>query len=321
MSDADTPIRPVFLKAIVISLLLICAVQAYLLVQMRNETGIDGLSPALIRECANEIAGRIETNTISDEVLAPRLLDDRDEMDAYVAAFPVEDYEIVPMAGRLVGAKLYLDQNTDVIKDEIRAGNVWESTVIDQIIPHVRPSSTVIDIGAHIGAHTLYMSRMAGPAGRVYAFEPQKKLYRELVHNMQLNGALNVVPLRYAIGDTSGVIEMNMPTEGNEGGTSVGKGGDQAELRTIDSFGFDNVSLIKIDVESMEDPVLRGARQTILRSRPVLLVEIQGGYIPESAPPEVRERIEATTTDIESMGYQLIRIGVYDYMALPITDI
>ncbi|NBR78651.1 MAG: FkbM family methyltransferase, partial [Alphaproteobacteria bacterium] len=53
--------------------------------------------------------------------------------------------------------------------------------------------------------------------------------------------------------------------------------GDQAELRTIDSFGFRNVSLLKIDVESLEDQVLDGARETILESKPVILAEIQGG--------------------------------------------
>ena len=57
----------------------------------------------------------------------------------------------------------------------------------------------------------------------------------------------------------------------------MGEGGDQAELRTIDSFGFRNVSLLKIDVESLEDQVLDGARETILESKPVILAEIQGG--------------------------------------------
>lgn len=238
-------------------------------------------------------------------------------MEEYVEAFPVGDYEVYPMPGNVFTGNLYLDDTVDVIKDELKAGNLWETHVVGMIVKYAQRGTTMLDVGAHIGVHSLIMSKLAGPTGRVYAYEPQKKLYRELVHNMRLNGATNVVPMRYAAGDTQTVIEMNPPTDGNEGGTSVGEGGDQAELRTIDSFGFKNVSLMKLDVEHLEDQVLEGAQQTIAESKPVILVEIQGGYLLDTAPQEVLEKIAATVKRIEDMGYSVLRFGHYDYVGIP----
>ena len=45
--------------------------------------------------------------------------------------------------------------------------------------------------------------------------------------------------------------------------------------RTLDSYGFSNVGFIKIDVEGFEAAVLAGARDTILRERPVMQIELE----------------------------------------------
>ncbi len=298
-------------------LAVVCLYQAFRLSQLSSTVSEGDVSVALLQECVLNAQATVETNQISDEALAPRLLKDTAEMEEYVEAFPVGDYEVYPMPGNVFTGNLYLDDTVDVIKDELKAGNLWETHVVGMIVKYAQRGTTMLDVGAHIGVHSLIMSKLAGPTGRVYAYEPQKKLYRELVHNMRLNGATNVVPMRYAAGDTQTVIEMNPPTDGNEGGTSVGEGGDQAELRTIDSFGFKNVSLMKLDVEHLEDQVLEGARQTIAESKPVILVEIQGGWLLDRAPPEVLEKIAATVKRIEDMGYSVLRFGHYDYVGIP----
>ena len=65
-----------------------------------------------------------------------------------------------------------------------------------------------LDIGAYIGTHAMLMGRLVGPAGRVYAFEPQRKIFLELRHNVRLNGLDGVVkPLRFALGAKAGVVE------------------------------------------------------------------------------------------------------------------
>lgn len=83
-----------------------------------------------------------------------------------------------------------------------------------------------------------------------------------------------------------------------EGGVAVGAGGDRAEMRPLDSFGFGGVSLLKIDMEGLDDEVLAGAQRLIRESRPVILIEILGGrsYLGAPtlghAPPACAEELE-----------------------------
>jgi hypothetical protein len=60
----------------------------------------------------------------------------------------------------------------------------------------------------------------------------------------------------------------------HDGRRRVGKQGETSEARTIDSFGFSDVSLIKIDVEGHEKAVLLGAAQTIRTQHPTIFIEI-----------------------------------------------
>ena len=248
-------------------------------------------------------------------VTTPLVLHDAAELEAYLADFPADQYQVHEAPG--VG-RFYIDDPDERIKKVIVEGRRWEEHIIEVLEKYVRPGSVAIDVGAHIGTHTLTLSRLVGPSGRVYAFEPVMKTYRELRRNLALNGVTNVVPLRYAVGSgPASVIEMNPIHPGEEGGTSVGHGGDRVELRTLDSFGFEQVSLIKIDVEGFELPVLDGAEDTIRRNRPVLIVEIMGGYDYETAPPDARMQIDVTRWRIAGLGYTVQRVKKQDYLALP----
>ena len=248
--------------------------------------------------------------------VAPQVLDDLEETRRYLNAFPLDDYQRydVPDVG-----SFFIDDPADMIKQVIVAGDKWERHSFDLLAEHIVPGSVVIEVGAHIGTHTVRMGQLAAPWGRVYAFEPQRKIYRELHHNLALNGVTNVVALRMAIGSgETRIIEMNPATPGNEGGTGVGAGGDAAELRSLDSFGFERLSLLKIDVETYENEVLDGALDTIRRNRPVMLIEIMGGHDPETASPDVLERIAVTREKIEALGYSVTQVFKHDYIAVPV---
>lgn len=246
---------------------------------------------------------------------SPALLAEENELRSYINAFPITDYTPHEVPG---GGHFFIDDKEDEIKKWVAAGVQWDAHVLELCKSHVEPGTVVIEVGAHIGTHTVPLSRSVGPWGRVYAFEPQRKLYRELYHNLELNGVTNVVPLRYAIGaGEARIIEMDPPRPGNEGGTSIGAGGDRAELRSLDSFGFERVSLIKIDVEGFENAVLDGASETIRRNRPVIVIEIVGGTLYETAAAEVLDRIHGTWKKIEAFGYTVEPVEAHDYIALP----
>ena len=297
----------------------------------------------------------------SPPCLAPLLLQDADETERYVEDFPVADYErhVVPrppwqcpLRGWVhclsnwwrtphIGRFWIEPPPRDPIKETLANGLVWEPHVVRNLQEHVVPGSVALDVGAYIGTHALLMGRLAGPEGRVYAFEPQRKVYRELRHNIRLNGISNVTALRYAVGAQTLIVEMNPPMEIGvveakgraevgkalgEGGVAVGAGGDRAELRPLDSFGFENVSLLKIDVEGFEDEVLAGAERLIRESKPVILIEILGGKSYPGAPtrgfhppatPQDLQRIHATWRRIEAFGYSIRPVLDYDYIALP----
>ena len=247
--------------------------------------------------------------------VSPVLLDDTDAIRDYLNAFPLSEYEPYEVSG--VG-RFFIDDTTDMIKQIIVRGDPWERHLVELFEDHIVPGSVVVEVGAHVGTHTVPIACLVGPWGRVYAFEPQRKIYRELYHNLALNGVTNVVPLRYAIGEgDTRLIEMNPATPGNEGGTGVGAGGDAAELRSIDSFGFERVSLLKIDVEHYENEALDGAVDTVRRNRPVIMIEIMGGEDYETASPDVLERIHGTWAKLEALDYTVTPVAKHDYIALP----
>ncbi|MFY9314273.1 MAG: FkbM family methyltransferase [Burkholderiales bacterium] len=251
-------------------------------------------------------------NDVDPQAIAPRMLHDAAETSEYLKAFPVDAYKVAEVDGQ---GRFHVDDLDDVIKRPLRKGVMWEPYLVNLMPRHVRPGTTAIDVGAHIGVHTVTLARAAGRKGRVYAFEPQKKLHRELVHNLKLNGLGNVVALRFALGDAPSILEMSRSAKNNEGGTAIGVGGDRVELRTLDSFGFRNVSFIKIDVEGYEDHVLAGAAQTIRAQHPTILVEIQGGNDYDKASADVRQKIDATVAKLKSFGYAVRRVSMHDYLA------
>ena len=237
---------------------------------------------------------------LDNDLAKPLLLQDHRELLAYLRAFPRDDYNLRSTSN---GFSYFIEKSPrlDGIKQIISAGQVWEEDFIALMAKYIKPGTAVVDAGAYIGTHSLAMARLVGPRGRVYAFEPQKKVFRELVFNLIENRVRNVIPLRFALGETNGIVEMDRPVDGLEGLVKVGRGGDPVELRTLDSFHLNDVSFLKIDVEDYEDPVLEGARQTIAANHnPPILIEHVGG----------RHRLEA-------YGYTVTPLEHRDYIALP----
>ena len=239
----------------------------------------------------------------------------------FIKIFPKEKYEVydVPNLG-----KFYLDIRDDTIKGTLCRGVIWEPQIRELIFAYGRPESIILDIGAHIGTHTLAMSQKVGSKGRVLAFEPQPKIFRELFFNLMLNEISNVDFYPVAVGDHEGMIELTRLQEGNEAGTSLilqPRGtGEFVPLMTIDSLHLNDVSLMKIDVEVMENFVLEGAKSTIARCRPVIIIEIRGDYWLENAPPVIRYEIHSTIFKLRRMGYNVMRISGADFLAIPISS-
>jgi FkbM family methyltransferase len=245
------------------------------------------------------IMGTIATGCDDSQVSPDRV---EASLANYLEAFPYERFEIVeiPNTGRF-----YVDDNPSLIKVAFRSGEPWSPELIEIFRQYARPGTTAIDVGAHIGSLTVPLAIQVGPTGRVYAFEPQRTVYRELFHNLKLNQLDHATPLMLAVSSAPGMLEMD-PPQFDDGFTRVGKGGERVEARTLDSFGFSDVSLIKIDVEGHEIEVLKGAEQTIRKWHPALIVETGRKHKEQFLEPM-----------LEKWGYDLRKIdnGWLDFLA------
>ncbi len=161
------------------------------------------------------------------------------------------------------------------------------------------PGSVVLDIGANIGAHTLFFAQAVGPQGAVLAFEPQRIVFQTLCANLALNSVTNTRCYQAALGEAPGKIvvpPLDYTHQNNYGGLRLGgyDQGEEVDVLWLDDFALPQCRLMKIDVEGMELSVLRGGQRLIARHRPILYVENDRG-----------ENSDALIRFIASLGYCL----------------
>lgn len=133
----------------------------------------------------------------------------------------------------------------------------------------------VIDVGAYTGLFTIG-ARMIG--AHVLAFEPMLVNLLRARENCRLNGVDDKINKK-AISDTTGKAELGHSfVQYTSGASLVGKGKASVTVDTLalDDLGLEQLAAMKVDVERAEPLVLRGARETLKRCRPELLIEVLG---------------------------------------------
>jgi FkbM family methyltransferase len=144
----------------------------------------------------------------------------------------------------------------------------------------------VIDIGANIGLYTTAFSAAVGETGRVFALEPIPDTFGLLASNSALFPIQNVTLLNMAASDACRVVGMNVPKWDHGLNNYINphvtndRGDRQIVCCNLDSFCFpQRISLIKIDVEGHEMPVLNGMVKLIAKDHPHLIVEASSEQI------------------------------------------
>jgi FkbM family methyltransferase len=208
----------------------------------------------------------------------------------------------------------YLEDNTDdSLKSILKEGLPYEGEIGLIIDDLTETGSLALDVGSHIGIHTITMSRKTGPQGAVIAFEPDKKYYMELLETLSLNECTNVLPICKALGDTckSAFFQKYMIQE-----EAVGVG-DWVETLSLDSLHLNNVSLIKMDIENYEYFALKGAQETLLRNKPVIIFECWIGKDYAKSDPKERANFDRVISLLESYDYEIFVIYSNDFIAFP----
>lgn len=162
----------------------------------------------------------------------------------------------------------------------------------------VDPTRVALDIGANKGVWTWWL---AGLVPRVYAYEPNPKLFSILRRNV----ADNVVAEQIALSDRAGRAELRIPYSAkgysNQGASlSVTKVdgaylGIEVETRRIDDLGIENIGFIKVDVEGFEHEVVQGGLDTIRANKPVMVIEIEEAH--------TKRNLVEMLGAIEALGY------------------
>jgi FkbM family methyltransferase len=180
----------------------------------------------------------------------------------------------------------------------------------------LKPGMTVLDLGAHHGYYTLLSSKLVGPQGRVFAFEPSPRERKALRLHVRINLCWNVRVQGLALGEEKTEADLHVVAGGETGCNSlrpprvVGKTAPvRVRVTRLDDWLGDRkigrVDFIKLDVEGAELDVLKGASGLLQRRpRPVILAEVQDvrtlpwGY-----------RAKEIIDHLRNMGYTWFRLS------------
>jgi FkbM family methyltransferase len=148
-----------------------------------------------------------------------------------------------------------------------------------------------LDCGANIGVHTIEWAKAMTGWGSVLAIEAQERIFYALAGNISINNCFNAYAIHAAVSSEPGTLDIPNPNylvpssfgslelRQRDGNEFIGQAIDY-DAKTVsvskvalDGLNLPRVDFIKLDVEGMELEALEGARQTIERSRPIMLIE------------------------------------------------
>ena len=169
-----------------------------------------------------------------------------------------------------------------------------------QLLPALARGGVFLDVGANVGT---WCGRAARMFAEVHAFEPLASLAAALRRAVPANVTVHELALsdrdgrgRFAVPIYRGqalTTRASLERDANEG--TDGEAIYEVMLARLDGLALHDVDVIKIDVEGHEAAVVAGARQTIERERPTLIVEIEERHHPG--------RSEQTIEELVSQGY------------------
>jgi FkbM family methyltransferase len=183
---------------------------------------------------------------------------------------------------------------------------------LENLRPLINPDSICIDCGANLGMMTLAMAALA-PEGKVYAFEPDSKTFPALQKTVEASGYSNILLYPFVLGREG--LSGTFVEDAQWRSSSHFVPGDGAyRMVSIDGMELQHVDFIKIDVEGGELDVLDGARETLIRCKPVVVIEFNTFafvHYREIAPRQALKRICETFPNVcyfENRVGRLIRL-------------
>ena len=156
----------------------------------------------------------------------------------------------------------------------------YQQTILDWALENTNSFDIAVDIGANIGLHSV---RLAKKFKNVFSFEPFSINFQCLTENIKTFH--NIKNYQLGLGSAEALVEIQLPADSDNSGAPSIKDftnsdreliKEQIKIDTLDNFNL-SPNLIKIDVQSYELEVLKGAYETLKKHKPILIIEVGKG--------------------------------------------
>lgn len=219
-----------------------------------------------------------------------------------------------PFLMRLPNYTAWVHPKKGTLTRVILRRGAWEPLETDFFMSRLKPGSFVVDAGANFGHYALTASGIVGPEGLVIAFEPFPRNFDLLRANAALLPVQNVITEQAGLAETSGTMDL-ITDEENPGGHSfnpnlIWKAGAKISVPVyaLDDYMEERhvnrrLDILKSDTQGYEWRLIRGARKTILRDKPVVLCEVA-----PAALKAIGDSHEELLRFFEEAGYSMLLI-------------
>lgn len=161
--------------------------------------------------------------------------------------------------------------------------HVWEPQTTKLLLHFSKNARNVIIAGAYFGDQAIPVAHNIKGGGVCHTFEPNKNNSDLIIENAKLNGLSNVLINNLALWNKS---NEKLVFEGEDALASTITASEATEnvlhTITIDDYVTQNnvgeVNLLMIDVEGSEIKVLEGAKEMLLKHKPVVVFETHSLY-------------------------------------------
>ena len=211
------------------------------------------------------------------------------------------------MTNKMIGN--YLFPSSDTHFDRWMLEGEYQKKQRDALFEYMeerRPIEYIADVGAHVGLWSRPMMRRANTK-YIWAFEPNNSVRECYVLNMGGFDNYSIYPVALGHKNMKGFLNVETDNSGNTNVHPTRSG--NTEIRTLDSFNFEHLDYIKVDVEGFEYNFLQGAVDTLNRCRPFVHLEMKSKNMRNSKDDFYRF--------MKNIGYsQVMKIGaevLYDY--------
>jgi len=182
---------------------------------------------------------------------------------------------------RWEGFDIHFERADANLARQLYLNNEYEPATSEAILRNLRPGSTFVDLGAHIGVFSMLAARCVGEDGHVFAFEPVPRTRRVLERNIAANNLTNICVVPFATSDKRETLSFISTNASEANGVAVANDAwprINVNATDLDSYFRDrnwpSISLVKMDVEGQELPTLRGMKELLSRTgRPPIIFE------------------------------------------------